>query len=191
MIRPAFHDNPESDLFVGSGAWQPVNAGAGRRLRSLVERLQSICRDDGTLLMVRRVRRVESQNSELPVIVYLHGGGFRSGSFLSLETTAAVVDRLEAVDCEIMCVGYRLAPEHPFPAAFDDVSIVLRGVLRWGRVMLVDTARVVVDGYSAGGNLAAGAVLKLHTETRLRVRGLILETPQPGFSRRCALGLAV
>jgi acetyl esterase len=92
-----------------------------------------------------------------PLIVYFHGGGWTIGDldtcdsvcrFLALNTPATVLS-----------VGYRLAPEHPFPAAVEDAL----GAFRWAAVgnarLGVDPSRIAVAGDSAGGNLAAAVSL--------------------------------
>ncbi|MGH9395499.1 MAG: alpha/beta hydrolase [Terriglobia bacterium] len=89
----------------------------------------------------------------LPILVWLHGGRFFSGS---LETHDALCRKLAlAGKCRILAVDYRLAPEHRFPAAVEDSL----AAVEWA---LSESPRVGVGGDSAGGNLAAVAAL-LHT----------------------------
>jgi len=95
-----------------------------------------------------------------PVLVWAHGGGFVLGD---VETEDSVARALcNAADCVVVSVDYRLAPEHPFPAALEDVV----AVLEWARGgdgtvadLGGDSDRVAVGGASAGGNLAAAASL--------------------------------
>jgi len=89
-----------------------------------------------------------------PVVVALHGGAFVVGSALGAERIAVPL----AADHGIATVSveYRLAPEQPYPAAFDDVLSVLASL---GDVEGVDSARVAVHGSSAGGALAASAAI--------------------------------
>lgn len=91
--------------------------------------------------------------NELPVLVYLHGGGFVIGS----ATSHANVCRLLAIRarCVVVSVEYRLAPEHRFPAAVDDVVAVFRHVREHARSLGGRSDRVAIGGDSAGGNLAA------------------------------------
>jgi acetyl esterase len=92
-----------------------------------------------------------------PLIVYFHGGGWTIGDldtcdsvcrFLALNTPATVLS-----------VGYRLAPENPFPAAVDDAWAAYRWAARDNARLGVDPARIAVAGDSAGGNLAAAVSL--------------------------------
>jgi len=86
-------------------------------------------------------------------IVYLHGGGFMLGDLDSSDTTAwGLAHETGAV---VVSVDYRLAPEHPYPAAFDDSWAVLEHVARHGAELGIDSTRLAVAGDSAGGNLAA------------------------------------
>jgi acetyl esterase/lipase len=86
-------------------------------------------------------------------LLYLHGGGYGLGS---LATHRALVSRLSATTgLPGLTVGYRLAPEHPFPAAVDDAVAVYRALLERG----VPPARIVVAGDSAGGGLAMATAL--------------------------------
>ncbi|MDP2291418.1 MAG: alpha/beta hydrolase [Actinomycetota bacterium] len=111
------------------------------------------------------VRVYRPSEGELPVVVYAHGGGW---TLLSIDA-ADTLCRQIAVDaqCVVVSVGYRLAPEHPFPAAFDDVwavtAWVADGGLGWR------PTRLAVAGDSAGGNLAAGVALESRDTGRFTV----------------------
>ncbi|GAB2457804.1 alpha/beta hydrolase [Jatrophihabitans fulvus] len=88
----------------------------------------------------------------LPAVVYFHGGGWVLGSPDLADTTTR--DLAVHSGAVVVSVDYRLAPEHPFPAAADDAEDATRAVLG-GLLEDVDTTRVAVAGDSAGGNLAA------------------------------------
>jgi epsilon-lactone hydrolase len=90
------------------------------------------------------------------VLVYLHGGGYSLGSLRSHGELAARLGR--AAGMRVLFPEYRLAPEHPFPAAADDV----RTVWRWLRDEQGQPAEsVALCGDSAGGGLAAGLLTAL------------------------------
>ncbi len=88
-----------------------------------------------------------------PVVVYCHAGGFTLGN---LDTDhRQCVELARRGGCTVVSVGYRLAPEHPYPAALDDARGVLRWVVANARELGLDAARLVVAGSSAGATLAA------------------------------------
>ena len=114
------------------------------------------------------VTRGETDQNQ--VILYFHGGGYVFGSPQSHRELAW---RLAEHTCmRVLMVDYRLAPEHPFPAAIDDATACYRGLLEEG----FEARNIAIGGDSAGGGLAAAALLNLKN----------LGLPQP----RCAILLS-
>lgn len=90
-----------------------------------------------------------------PVLIYLHGGGYVIGS---IATHGALVANLaRRARCRVLFPEYRLAPEHPHPAALDDATGVFLSLVGQG----IDPSRIVIGGDSAGGNLAIATMLRL------------------------------
>ena len=97
--------------------------------------------------------RLYATKVDVPVLVYLHGGGWCYGSIETVDRFCRrVADRS---GCAVLSVDYRLAPEHPFPAALLDVDTVLSFLRTSGASLGVDPARIAIGGDSAGGHLAA------------------------------------
>jgi acetyl esterase len=93
----------------------------------------------------------------LPVLVYFFGGGWVLGS---LDAVDPVCRRLaNATPCAVASVGYRRAPEDPFPAGLEDCYAATRWVAEQGRELGLDARRLAVGGASSGGNLAAAVTL--------------------------------
>lgn len=93
-----------------------------------------------------------------PLVVYLHGGGFVIGD---LETQDGLCRAIaNRAGCALLSVDYRLAPEHPFPAALDDTSAALEWAAANAARLDADPHRLGIAGDSAGGNLAAAAALR-------------------------------
>ena len=91
--------------------------------------------------------------TNLPVVVYFHGGGWTIGSVDVYDAIdAAARERSGAI---VVSVDYRLAPEHPYPAPLDDCWAALQWVAEHARELGGDPSRVAVGGDSAGGNIAA------------------------------------
>jgi monoterpene epsilon-lactone hydrolase len=90
-----------------------------------------------------------------PTVLYLFGGGYVLGSPASRRKTAGHIS--QAAAARVLVPSYRLAPEHPFPAALDDAVAAYRWLLREGE----DPGRIVVAGDSSGGGLAVATLLAL------------------------------
>ena len=137
-----------------------------------------------------------SLDAAQPLLVFLHGGGWMFGD---LDTHDAMHRHLAAqAGCAVLAVGYRLAPEHPFPAGLDDCATAFAWARREARALGCDPARIALGGESAGANLTAAITLRLrdageaqplfqllvHPATDLRFRLPSFETVQsPGLNR--------
>ncbi len=115
--------------------------------------------------------RVSRAHMKKYVILYCHGGGYSTGSTVYARTLTTKL--AESTSMDVFCFGYRLAPEHPYPAAVQD------GMAAWNYLMYLGYGArdVIVAGDSAGGNLALSLVLKLKSENRILPRGLLLLSP--------------
>lgn len=108
-------------------------------------------------------------------LVSMHGGGMVIGS-ASMDDSESVRTALD-LDIVVVSVDYRLAPEHPFPAAHEDCFAAWRWLQRGARERGVDSGRVAVSGVSAGGGLAASLVHRIHDEGGVPAAGQLLFSP--------------
>ena len=124
-------------------------------------------------------------------LVYFHGGGWVIGD---LESHDAHCRRLAAgAGVQVLAVDYRLAPEHPFPAPYDDALSATKWVFDHAAEIGVDPARVGVGGCSAGGNLAASVAIDLRGDSARRLKFQALFYPaltpsEPTASRKAIDG---
>ena len=108
---------------------------------------------DGNIA-VRIYRGIGTEASEsLPCVLYLHGGGWVIGNLDSHDRFCRQLANVARV-C-VVAVDYRLAPEHPFPAAIDDCAHVWQWLHSNAQSLAINPSRTGVAGDSAGGNLAA------------------------------------
>ncbi len=130
---------------------------------------------DGPAGQVRvRVYRGDSA-AGAPCCLFFHGGGWTLGDLDTHDAWAADLSR--ATGATVIATDYRLGPEHPYPAAFDDCYAVLEAVATDPGRFRVDPSRLVVYGDSAGGNLAAAVCLKAREAGGPAVSGQVLVYP--------------
>jgi acetyl esterase len=116
-----------------------------------------------------------AEGQALPGLVYFHGGGFVAGS---LDTHDGICRALtEASGCRLISVDYRLAPEHPFPAAIDDGLTAISWVTQHAGELGVDPDRIGVCGDSAGATLAAVLCQMLAAASGPRLKCQVLLCP--------------
>lgn len=118
------------------------------------------------------------------VLCYFHGGGYVLGSLASHRRLVGHLAR--AIGCRALAVDYRLAPEHPFPAAVHDSTAAYRALLATG----VDPARVLLGGDSAGGGLALATLLNLRGESDPLPAGAVLLSPWTDLTGRSESNLS-
>jgi acetyl esterase len=111
----------------------------------------------------------------LPVVVYAHGGGFVFCDLDSHDDLCRSIANL--VPAVVVSVGYRLAPEHPWPAAAEDVYAVTRWSADNAATLGGDAGRLVVGGDSAGGNLAAVTAIMARDRGRPELSAQLLLYP--------------
>lgn len=100
-----------------------------------------------------RVYRPPHGDAVLPVVMFIHGGGWSVGDLDTYDGQAR--DHAVGADAIVVSVDYRLAPEHPYPAAVDDAWAATKWVAQHAHELGADPERLAVAGDSAGGNLAA------------------------------------
>ncbi len=106
------------------------------------------------------------------LLVFFHGGGWIYGGLESHDATCRVL--AEGAGVRVLAVDYRLAPEHPFPAAWEDCLAAYRWAVEHAAELGADADRLAVGGDSAGGNLAAGVALAAAREgLPLRFQSLV------------------
>jgi acetyl esterase len=109
-------------------------------------------------------------------IVWLHGGGFVMGDLETEHPWAARV--AEGSSTVVISVGYRRAPEHPFPAALDDCFAVLAWVAEHATELRIDRGRIAVGGHAAGAGLAAAVALQARDQQGPPIRFQLLNQPE-------------
>ena len=126
-------------------------------------------------IALRRYRPLDPENGgPVPALIFFHGGGWVTGD---LDHGAWLCASLACqLGITVVSVGYRLAPEHPFPAAVEDSIAALEWVAANADALGLDPARLAVGGDSAGGALAAVAALHAR-DTGLTLRAQILLYP--------------
>ena len=130
----------------------------------------------GSELPIRIYQPREPKAGErLPVLVWLHGGGFVIGNLDTHDSACRML--ANQADCLVVAVDYRLAPESKFPAAVDDSMAALRWVALHARELGGDPERIAVGGDSAGGNLAAVCALLARNEGHPRLAFQLLIYP--------------
>ncbi len=128
-----------------------VGAVCGERPTGVQTRNAAIPGPDGEI--PARLYRPQNQQGPLPVLIYFHGGGFVIGNRDTHDIPCRQLSLGAA--CLVVSVDYRLAPEHPFPAAVEDAWAATRWIADHAAELVADPARVAVGGDSAGGTLAA------------------------------------
>jgi acetyl esterase len=149
---PPIHELSLADMRAGGELFGAAGAGAPEPMARVEDRTFP---GPGGDVRVRVYTPVDT--GLLPAILYFHGGGW---VMMSLDSHDGICRRLaKEAEAVVVSVDYRLAPEHCFPAGFDDCAAATRWVADHADELGVDGRRLAVAGDSAGGNLAAAVAL--------------------------------
>ena len=154
--RPHLHQLPplqaRAAYEAGAGVLEIAKVALPR-----VQELQIPARD-GALLPARLYApQAQGEGAPLPVLMYVHGGGFTVGSVHTHDQLCRSLAHLAG--CAVVSLDYRLAPEHQFPTASNDAWDALQWLAQEGAALGLDTTRLAVGGDSAGGTLAASCAI--------------------------------
>lgn len=167
--RPPFHAMTPQQARRSYGAAAEILE-SPRAPLARVEGLQ-IPSGDGTRLPARLYA---DSSGPLPILLYLHGGGFTIGS---LETHDSLCRQIALRSgAAVIALDYRLAPEHRFPTAVDDAWAAMRWLAEHAATLGLDGSRLAVGGDSAGGTLAATCAIHAR-DIGLPLRLQLLITP--------------
>ena len=136
----------------------------------------------GGPLSVRIYTPLGVDTGRVPGLVYFHGGGFISGSVTTHDPIGRAL--ANAGGCRVVSVEYRLAPEHPFPAALEDALAAVTHIAAHAAIFGIDGARLAICGDSAGGTLAAAACQSIARIGRPPVALQLLICPILDYSGR-------
>ena len=159
--------NPPGDISAQRVAWEKLAAVYNLDLPTIGALEEKIDLRQG----LRADVAVPKGTGPHPVVIYLHGGGWSLGgpaSFRELGMQFAAAGYLT------INLDYRLAPEHPFPAALEDTAFAIEWAAANARRWNGDGRRIAIGGDSSGANLAVGALVSIAPELRSLVRAALL-----------------
>ena len=114
---------------------------------------------------------------ENKIFLFMHGGGYYRGSVAASRAVVARISKEAKVKC--LSINYRLAPEHPFPAAIDDTFLTYKWLLNEG----VNPQNIIVSGQSAGGGLCLALLLKIKENNFSQPLGAVALSPWTDLSQ--------
>lgn len=134
-----------------------------------------ISRQDCSEGLKVRLYRPKNCPATAPVLLWLHGGGYIMGS-VNMDV-GFLQNMAKSVGCVIVSVDYRLAPEHPFPAALNDSYAALRWLYNCAKHLNINKQNIAIGGLSGGAGLAAGLVLYTRDKREIPMKFQLLICP--------------
>lgn len=176
LIGPQDEEVSVDDLVASRTAPRsPELFGTAQAIAQREDRLLDL---PGRAVKVRLYR--DDLETERPLLLWLHGGGFVAGSLDDVDVVCAGMAKQARVN--VVSLDYRLAPEHPFPAGLDDTYDAIAS-LHAHREELGGNGQVMAGGQSAGANLVAAACLRARDENGPRIDRQLLCYPSVGMHR--------
>lgn len=170
---PGKPQKPVEDCTPGEARRQYLDGFADKQLP--LEPVEKTAEQDANGVRVKIWRGHGAPQRDAPALLYLHGGGWVIGA---PETHGDICCMLaNAGGAVVVSPDYRLAPEHPFPAAIDDCTSTLTWMVEKATSLGIDTSRILLAGDSAGGNLAAVIALMARDHEVPSIIGQVLIYP--------------
>lgn len=117
----------------------------------------------------------KEKKATYPLYINIHGGGFvRPYGKRDTIFCARVASEL---GCKVIDIDYKLAPEYPFPAAFNECYDVVKWAFENAEELNTDKANIIVGGHSAGGNLTAAVALKANQTKEFKIKFQVMDYP--------------
>ncbi|MGH6916962.1 MAG: alpha/beta hydrolase, partial [Geminicoccaceae bacterium] len=176
LANELFEDDADASIDEQRQAYLELCNAFARPHPEGVKALDRTMKASGIEIPLRIYRPAAS--GALPAVLFFHGGGWVLGDLDSHDSIAA--DLCGRTGAVVIAVHYRLAPEHHFPAAFDDCFAALSHVTAHAADFGIDPARIIVCGDSAGGNLAAAVALAARDRNGPALAGQVLIYPACG-----------
>lgn len=183
------HDNRQERLQAVKQAVKRQQSFAGAtpeqiraQMRSAADRLPRIENVQTASITIggmrgERVRHAANSGSDHRMLLYIHGGGFIAGDCATYRDVAGRIAVASGID--VVTFEYRLAPEHVYPAANDDVWLAYTDLLEQG----YDPAEIMLGGDSVGATLALMTLLRIRDEGRPLPAGAVLLSPHTDLIR--------
>ena len=140
-----------------------------------VEESERTIESEGRTLHLNLVRPAGTGRERLPVFVFVHGGGWVLGDYLTHRRL--VRDLVAESGCAAVFVNYTPSPEARFPQAVEEIYIAVKWVAENGREIGVDGSRLALAGNSVGGNMSLAAALLAKDHGGPQIRTLVLMWP--------------
>jgi len=144
-------------------------------LRGVKTADRSIAGPKGAPKIDVRIYRPEKRSAKLPALLWIHGGGYMLGEIDQEDLTANQFTL--SANCVTVSVGYRLAPEHPYPVPLEDCYAALKWLAAHADEIGADRSRIAIGGASAGGGLAAGLALLARDRAEVNIVFQLLVYP--------------
>jgi acetyl esterase len=175
--------------------WFEANPERATPMEVLDPEILELARSDLALPCERQIASIEDADVDgIPIriyrhdepptglVVYFHGGGWVLGSIGIMDNVAR--ELCHASGAAVISVGYRLAPEDPYPAGLDDCEAVTRWAIGHAADFGVPESKVAVAGESAGGNLSAALALRFRDAGDVHLAGQVLIYPLTSGSEK-------
>lgn len=122
-----------------------------------------------------RIYKPKSINEAMPVLVWMHGGGYIVGN--PNQDDVSCIQYVREAGITVVSVDYRLAPKHPFPAGLEDCYSALKWIISNAQQLGIDNKRIAVGGGSAGAGLAASLAQFAHDQNEIKIIFQLLVYP--------------